>query len=257
MEKKSCEFTYQHYWEILTLAKDKGYQFRFFQHPVSSSSSDIIYLRHDVEMLPEVALQLAHIERKLDVQATYCFLARTIFYNLFSDEIAQAVSEIRSLGHQIALHFDTGIYSTKATANADELLCLVQKEISLVEVFFDQKVDIVSFHNPPKFVFNREFPGFINTYQSAFFSNIKYLSDSNMQWREGCLCQVLGEKRYSRMQILTHPLFWQEEVGSLVERFRWSLDYRLGRMENQIVNSNQSLRCRRDMLRGRVRNGIL
>jgi hypothetical protein len=67
-------------------------------------------LRHDVDMDPEAALQMARSEAEAGVKATYFFMASCPFYNLLEPATRRAVEMIAALGHAIGLHFDAAAY---------------------------------------------------------------------------------------------------------------------------------------------------
>jgi hypothetical protein len=52
----------------------------------------------------------------------------------------------------------------------------------------------------------------------VFQSEIGYCSDSNGYWRFDRLYDVIKSKKYKKLQVLTHPEWWQEEVRSPKER---------------------------------------
>ena len=67
---------------------------------------------------------------------------------------------------------------------------------------------VISYHRPTRDVFGLKFEFFANTYENRFFKDIKYLSDSKKNWREGCPCQAILEGKYQQLQLLTHPIWW-------------------------------------------------
>ena len=70
-----------------------------------------------------------------------------------------------------------------------------------------------SFHNPTEFLLLWErdtYGGLINCYSRTFKTTIPYCSDSNGYWRFRRLRDALESAQDPRLQVLTHPGWWQE-----------------------------------------------
>ena len=80
--------------------------------------------------------------------------------------------------------------------------------------------------NPDKMI-DKEVVGIHHTYEPRYFSEFKYLSDSQ-GWYEGCVCKLFESRKYPRIQLLTHPYIWSksprsdfiEDMVSLIKRRR-------------------------------------
>ncbi len=70
------------------------------QHFNTSTLQRLVVLRHDVDRLPENALQTAIIEHELDIKGTYYFRVVPESYNL------KIMEEISQLGHEIGYHYE-------------------------------------------------------------------------------------------------------------------------------------------------------
>ena len=97
----SCDFSLEHYREILRAAGEGGYRFAFFGSPPSEGD---LFLRHDVDLSLEAALEMAELEAEEGVATTYLLMTRSVFYNLASREGERAIARLRELGHQVGLH---------------------------------------------------------------------------------------------------------------------------------------------------------
>ena len=73
---------------------------------------------------------------------------------------------------------------------------------------------LVSFHRSPKEFLGKKIKGFVSACEPRFFQEIKYVSESNNFWREGCVCQILKEKKFPQIQILVHPIWWQNSFNN-------------------------------------------
>ena len=77
----ACAFDLTHYRELLDAARAGGYEWASFdRHPRAGD----LYLRHDVDLSLEAALEMARIEHELGVRATYFLMTESGFYNLDS-----------------------------------------------------------------------------------------------------------------------------------------------------------------------------
>ena len=198
-----CNFSLEHYSCILNNAFRAGYEFKGFHEPVPRNSR-VIFLRHDIDVSVTMAVTMAELEASLGVRSTYFVLPNSLLYNLLEDEVTEILSKIRSMGHWIGLHVDlpnTPLLEGKTVEEATEVLF---RSFSALIPF----EPVVSYHRPTKEVFGLTFKSFTNTYENRFFKDIKYLSDSRKNWREGCPCQAILEGKHQQLQLLTHPVWW-------------------------------------------------
>jgi hypothetical protein len=165
-----------------------------------------MFLRHDVDLSIEHALQIAHREWALGVFSTFYFLVSTRFYNLASSRGREALCEIRALGHDIGLHFDTTQYS----GSVDEIEDRAGDECTILEHLSGGAVRSLSFHRPAAELLNREggYAGRRHTYEPAFFQSIAYVSDSNGDWHHGHPLEHAAVQEGRAIQLLTHPIWW-------------------------------------------------
>jgi hypothetical protein len=178
----SCDFSLDHYRELLAGAHSGGYRFCFFDHEPQAGD---LFLRHDVDLSLDAALRLAELEAELEVPATYFLMTRSVFYNLLSPEGDAALSRLRSLGHAVGLH------AVHPHVDADER--------------FDQ---VLAWHNPVPETMTDEVRGLENVMGERFFRRDHYRSDSNAHWRSGCPHDELADGEFDWLQLLTHPEIW-------------------------------------------------
>jgi hypothetical protein len=178
----SCSFDLRHYREILEAAQAGGYSFRPFGNGPERGD---LFLRHDIDLSLDAALQMAELEAELGVLATYLLMTESVFYNLASSEGAAAVARLRELGHRVGLH---AVYP---------------------KVGLDDRFDgVVSWHNPKSEYMSERITGAINVYAEPYFSPPTYRSDSNQHWRSGCPHEELRGGGFPWLQILVHPEIW-------------------------------------------------
>ena len=107
-------FSYTVFERLIGSFRDGGYHLldfpAAFRAASSPAGSPILLLRHDIDFDLEKAVELARVENRLDLRATYFVLVRTAFYNVFSADSTQRIRELLALGHRLGLHFDHGQY---------------------------------------------------------------------------------------------------------------------------------------------------
>ena len=218
-----CAFTLKHYWEILEGALRAGYTFQGFHQPLARANR-ILYLRHDLDICLEEALDMAELEAKLGVRATYFVLINSPLYNPLSRDSLNLIHHIQAKGHWIGLHIDLGLLSSLDTSQVEgDVLQLIRFYSTRIPL-----VPVISFHRPSATVLGRDFNSFTSTYSRYFFRETKYISDSRGMWREGCPCQILSHSLYPAVQMLVHPIWWgTSETELLSHRLRRLLGNRV------------------------------
>jgi hypothetical protein len=202
----SCAFDLAHYGELLDAAKSR-YRFVHFDHEPEVGD---LFLRHDVDLSLDAALELATLEHAAGATATYFLMTRSVFYNLDSAEGERAIERLRELGHRVAHH---AVYP---------------------HVDMDDRFDpVVAWHNPDPEYMKAPIDGLTNVMQPPFFDAEHYRSDSNQHWRHGCPHEDLREGRFSWLQLLTHPEIWAFAGATMRESMESMLDAdRAARLEH-------------------------
>ncbi|MBK6905422.1 MAG: hypothetical protein IPH04_22145 [Saprospirales bacterium] len=213
---------------LKTFLKD-GYEFLFFQD-INSSYKQLV-LRHDVDFDTAFALETAKIEARLGVKSTYFFLLRSNLYNILAPADFENVQEIRSLGHQISVHFDPTIY--------DDFHQGLQQEVAIFEACFNEKVKIVSFHRPNAFFQEYDSPvmNIEHTYQSKYFRDIKYFSDSTGVWRFGHPADSMEFALGKSLHILIHPIWWVINGHSNLKKLESYFTQRIDALKHEFSNN--------------------
>lgn len=191
-----------------------------------TADEPVAFVRHDVDVCLERALEMAQVEHELGVRATYMVIPDTPLYDL--EEERDLLHLIHELGHEIALHCDldapigTGA-DTDALA-ADGLFPAERRQVRdarrRVESVSFEPVGSLSFHQPPGRVLEgpRTIAGMVNAYGADLMS--AYISDSSGRWREGePIDWITTGPLPDRLQVLTHPVWWADRHRPPVERF--------------------------------------
>ncbi|MGH3135401.1 MAG: hypothetical protein ACRDPV_02755 [Gaiellaceae bacterium] len=206
----SCSFDLSHYREILEAAQTGGYRFRAFGEGPERGD---LFLRHDIDLSLDAALQMADLEAEVGVLATYLLMADSVFYNLGSSEGVAAIARLRELGHAVGLH---AVYPN---------------------VQLDERFDaVVSWHNPQAAYMSERIDGAINVYAEPYFSPPAYRSDSNQHWRSGCPHEELRGGGFPWLQILVHPEIWVYQGATMGQTMRSMLNAEKARRLEQIAD---------------------
>lgn len=182
------------YRELVEAALAGGYTPATFDR---DPQSGLLYVRHDVDLSLEAALQMARVEAELGVTATYFLMTRSVFYNLASHEGTTAIDALRSLGHRV------GIHAVHPDASIDDR--------------FDP---VLAWHNPEPSYMSKPVAELVNVMEPRFFDPATYRSDSNQHWRSGDPRAELRAGAFPWLQLLTHPEIWVYPGATMGETMR-------------------------------------
>jgi hypothetical protein len=194
----TCRFDVTHYRELLEAAKAGGYRFAFFD---GGPRRGDLFLRHDVDLSLDAAVELAELEADVGARATYFLMRESVFYNLASPDGERTRTRLRELGHAVGLH---AVYPR---AELDER--------------FDR---VVAWHNPDPGYMNAPIEGAVNVMEDLYFSPDRYRSDSNQHWRSGCPHGPLARGEFDWLQLLIHPEIWVYPGSTMRETMHAMLD---------------------------------
>jgi hypothetical protein len=194
----TCDFSLDHYRELLRAAKEGGYRWAGFDR--APQAGDVI-LRHDVDLSLEGALAVAEAEAEEGAWSTWFLMTRSVFYNLASPAGEQAVARLRELGHRVAHH-------------------AVWPHVDLDDRF----ERVVAWHNPDPDYMSEPVNGAVNVMQAPYFDPDHYRSDSNHHWRYGCPHPALARGEFEWLQLLVHPEIWIYPGSTMRETMTAMLD---------------------------------
>ncbi len=218
------------YCNFIDSFKKNEYKFIFFDQLKIEKYGQVI-LRHDVDFHPSYALEMAKLESQCNIKSTYFFLVRNNMYNLLSKENTEIIKEIKSLGHRISLHFDSEIY--------EDINNGFQLEVQIFNKIFDESINIISYHRPPKKILTREIEinNFKTTYDDEFFKEIKYFSDSSGVFKYGNPVNSEEFQQNKTMQILIHPIWWISEGNNRLDKILWHKKKQKNSVETNLKNN--------------------
>jgi hypothetical protein len=194
----ACRFDLSHYRELLEAAKSGGYEWASFDRQPRPGD---LFLRHDVDLSLEAAVEIARLEHELGARATYFLMTESAFYNLDSHVGHYAQRQLRQWGHAVGLH---------AVHPRAEL---------------DGRFDpVIAWHNPEREYMSEPVVGAVNVMEEPYFTPGRYRSDSNAHWREGCPHEELASGSFEWLQLLTHPEIWVHGGTTMRETMESMLD---------------------------------
>lgn len=217
------EFTLINYRKLLKIAKENNFKFSSYSESHSNDSKQIL-LRHDVEFSPFIALEMAKIETEECVKATYFFQLHSETYNVLEKEISNIVFKVKSLGHDIGLHFDSHYFDV---TNEEELEKYLKLDTQYFNTIFNTNIEVFSFHNTNPFFLScdkENYAELINVYSLKLKNKFSYCADSTGFWRYDRLEDVLNNPKIQKLQVLTHDAMWSDEILSPRQRVFKSID---------------------------------
>lgn len=190
-----------------------------------SSDAPVAFLRHDVDVSLDRALELARVERDVGVRSTYMVLPDTPLYDLEADR--ETLATIADMGHEIGIHYDLG--DCNAPIGEDGLTDAERAGIDRVRQRLERlglgPVRSVSFHQPDDRVLEGPptIAGLVNAYSETLMAT--YISDSSGRWREGSPTESIETADPTQpFQLLTHPVWWGDGHAPPRERLLAVLD---------------------------------
>ncbi len=235
------DFTIEHYKELLDLSL-KNYQVVDYKN-IPWGKRFLIW-RHDLDYSINRALELAKIEAKKRMKATYFINPHSEFYNIAEASQYKKIKEILSLGHDLGLHFDAAFYEISSEEHLEQVIKI---ETDYIYSLLGTKPVAFSFHNPIAKNFSCDkdhYGGLVNCYSKRFKEEVSYCSDSNGYWRFQRLFDVLLENNDPCLQVLTHPGWWVRKPAPPRQRIFRSI---YGRASNVLqiyddtLNNNQRI----------------
>ena len=182
-------------------------------------------IRHDVDFSVSSALRMAALEADLGLSATY-FLLFSGDYNLLAPENSRFPRALTEMGHEVGLHYDSAAVAAFAPDEAVELL---RAQAVLLGMLAGAPVRVIARHSP-SFGGRDPMEGteFINAYDPRFTTEITYISDSCGAWRDHAVEALGADELPSNVQLLVHPIFWDDDAAD-----RWTRleRLRLARLE--------------------------
>lgn len=215
------DFTLGGYVKRLEVLFDMGYSMSGDFRELESTRT--LYLRHDVDLSLEAAVEVAKVEAQLGVSSTYFVLLTSDFYNPLSPTSRKILEELLKLGHSLGLHFDSSVYRDKSPEALSES---VLEEAQLLEGLTGSPTLFFSQHRPGTHgFFSNQNIEIHDVYSQIESPMISYFSDATGTFRFGDYQGQL--EAGGSFQLLTHPIWWSATQS---EHPRSTLEAFLGRL---------------------------
>jgi len=207
------------YIDFLETAKQRGFSFVRFEDFLGNSTPPARYivLRHDIDFAPAYSLQMAELEYAAGISSTFFVLVDGQFYDPVQPEVVRQIRQIKSLGHEIGLHF-----AVSSAVEAD-----IGKEVAfrlkILSAIVDTPVRSFSQHDPVNAGFVTvtlppEHCDCVDVSQVIRDNELLYVSDSAMMWRRHTFHTALDEER--NLCLLAHPHSWLHPQNDYVAMIR-------------------------------------
>jgi hypothetical protein len=205
------DYSLRGYRELLRAVLSRGY--RVTAAGAETPANDrVIYLRHDVDFSPMIAVELAEVNAELGVRGAFHLPVHSQLFNLAAAPCRAALAALRDAGQAIALHYYLPDLPGARPMTFDDVVRDVRRQHALLTQIAGEVLPALSWHNPSLLDGERaawvyaDIPGFINTYQFAR-SGVFYRSDSNnrltpQEWLAAAAALAGPE------QWLLHPFQW-------------------------------------------------
>ncbi len=235
------DFTEENYRRLVQIAKSNNTIFNFME-ALDIEGGGILF-RHDIDFSVHRALVLSEIEKDEGVQGTYFVYLHSRFYNVLEMEITDLLKNIIANGSLIGLHFEPSYYNLEIN-DREQLISKIKTEKRILEEIIGVNVSVLSFHNPDVggdwYKIDDLWLGdTLNVYSRYFRENFEYCSDSNGYWRFQRLEDVLACSKDKRIQVLTHPGWWQKKVMYPYDRVKRCVE---GRKNHNLELYNSELK---------------
>ena len=238
----SC-FTRVAYAKMLDAALASEYRFLGYAEATASLEAErACILRHDIDIDPGAACELAEIEAARGIRATFFVMLRSPAYNAFGRANQTLLRRIAGRGHSIGLHFDLAF---RPDSRSEEEW--IEAEAAILEQLLGVRIDTISFHQPSlgerdareirpaRLLSAYDFPGFT------------YVSDANKTLGQGSLIRLFEEATLPRIQLCIHPVWWATDDPHATVEELWddAILANLYRSQEQILETERGFGTRR------------
>lgn len=226
------DFTLKAYTNLLKALKESSCVFHPFSAYLNEPAYRVFILRHDVDKMPQNALDFARLEHEMGISASYYF---RIVPQSFNPKI---IKEIASLGHEIGYHYED---MDLCKGDVDKSYASFQKNLAKLREI--APIQTVCMHGSPLSKYDnrdlwkkydyRELGIIGEPYFNIDYSKVFYLTDTGRKWNSTDtsirdkvassfhieirntqhLIQLIREgKLPDQVMINTHPQRWNDNL---------------------------------------------
>jgi len=210
MPTRTCSFSLKHLCDTLRESRTTRRFLRFCEFSPDEPEEGVCLLRHDIDVSLEYAARMARYEQEIGIPATYFVRMRAASYNPLSRPGRAMLADIERGGGEVGLHYE-GIAPGEAPETAWRRFLL---EKTMLEDLVGHRVG-VALHMPNRCSDFEEGAkhaagALYDASSEERFGGLKFVSDSNRRWRNGCICEHLSGS--AGLHVLIHPIWWMKEV---------------------------------------------
>jgi hypothetical protein len=173
--------------------------YRFGDVRQFDNGEEVLWIRHDVELSLEAALQVAQIENEMGIASSYFLCPESpALSERGAHAIRGAARVLRDLGHTVSLHL-------VVAPSFDGIELRVERYTALFDLL---DTAFISFHAPGiDAEILASLPGGKAVYTRMANRTCSYFSDSTGRWRHGHPTErsIAGS---APVQLLIHPYWW-------------------------------------------------
>lgn len=237
------DFTFKQYKLLLSALKEQDYTFQTFEEFLKQPSNRSIILRHDVDLLPSIALKFAKIQAEFHIKGSYYFRAVPESW----DE--NIIHQISKLNHEIGYHYEN---LTTCKGNMESAILDFKTNLELLRKI--APVSTICMHGSPRSKYDsknlwKEFEyrddNIIGEpYFDIDFDKVFYLTDTGRMW-DGHKVSVRDkvETIFKQTYHSTNDIIYSVNIGSLPSQImftfhpaRWHDNYFLWTKEIVLQN---------------------
>lgn len=207
------ELSYNFYFLLLEEIKKK-YSIKPLEDFSKNTKDSIVFLRHDVDISLEAALEMAELEAQHNISSTYMFIPDSLLYDIRSNKGKKILRKIQNLNHEIALHFDIETSGVIDVTDEREVGNLIKRDANGISEIVGQEVKSISFHRPIKqFLYGEDYlHGLVNAYSKTLMEF--YRSDSRGSWKSENPMIDFSVNNFKFGQLLVHPIWWSNKPNT-------------------------------------------
>ena len=209
-----CCFKLDHYRDTLKKYIFAGYKLIDFDDYFAMRGNGglpekFVLLRHDIDFSPRMAADLVVAELAIGTKSTLFVRLHARQYNILSAEnLHQLWWTMSIVGCSAGIHLEPDMVGLAGIEDRDQWL---ESCVKILNTIMSKRLCAASIHCVAKGILDTEWMrdalGRLGIpLVTHNMPGLKYLSDSNGRWREGCFCQWID--REPRIHLLTHPIWW-------------------------------------------------
>ena len=229
----ACNFTFNHYTQLLNTALHLEYRIVSLSEYLDNCAflGKTLVLRHDVDSLPDKALEMARIEDKFGIHSTYFFRVFSNEYNIYGYDTMCIIKELEKMGHEVGYHAEPKDVAVACHIDAQDAYWLGKQALELLlghpvngaashreATGNNNLTEFFAYYTPEQLGLKYE----ADSPSLGLFNSACYLTDGyEWYWRRfehgtltndtRCACKILEEVQPPLLYCLIHPNNWYHQ----------------------------------------------